>query len=778
MLKKINSYLKYKIPSSRYRKIYSLYALFTLITITSTSACMIYYYNKDFSTEIAKSDKRLLMQTRISSDTLIRDNIQSLALGKFHDVSRDKNIFDFFYGSTVNNENALYQAYKTISNITLDNSFIDSIYIYRKSDNTVISSLEGLISPYTSYDIFSKGYIYKMLIKKCISSSQSQFWVSPTENSAYWPKKKVISYVLSIPFSPQAENIGCLVININEELFFETVNSISDKNTGQLVVIDSNGRIFSGNDPSNIFKTEEKKFQLNGILDGDEGFIAYKVKDRTYGISWVKSSVTDWRYVSITPIEALNKGLLASRQFAILIMAFAVFLSLILLKLITSYIHKPFKQFFSSLVRKLSVQPEDGSDDIALANRLFDNLSDEIKEMSEIIQQNQSLIEYKIVMDLIFNKCNFCIEDINKRLELVSKSFNHTGFYIIVTEICNNEFMRLSAEQHEYVLYKTVEIINTCLSDNCTCLSIPIQQNQVVSIVNNNNDKDLSVQLSLLLEQLKDNPGINCNMALSNCTNDISNLYCAFSEVTGYLNYRLIFKYGNIFTYARIQNLDKNPSSFDLSIIDNLVPMFRTCKVESLKEEINKVISLLESGDYSYNDVVNILSSLTNIFCRVVKEQNINSEVFSGNKIIAELDNILFLDEYKEHILKLIDTYSENIHVRNNSIDNEFIQKVMNYTIEHLDEQITLNIVADKFNISPNYLSRIFKENTGINFSYFIIDEKMKKARELLLSGNNMTISEISKRVGYYNTPYFVSIFKEKYGLTPSKFKKCNINNT
>ncbi|WP_327204768.1 helix-turn-helix transcriptional regulator [Paenibacillus sp. DMB20] len=92
---------------------------------------------------------------------------------------------------------------------------------------------------------------------------------------------------------------------------------------------------------------------------------------------------------------------------------------------------------------------------------------------------------------------------------------------------------------------------------------------------------------------------------------------------------------------------------------------------------------------------------------------------------------------------------------------------------ERLHESITLRDVANRFSFSPNYLGVLFKEETGQNFSDYVIALRMEKARELL-STTKLKIYEVAAQTGYQYLPYFSRQFKETYGMTPLEYRRVH----
>ncbi|MFD0713056.1 response regulator [Paenibacillus sp. GCM10027626] len=84
---------------------------------------------------------------------------------------------------------------------------------------------------------------------------------------------------------------------------------------------------------------------------------------------------------------------------------------------------------------------------------------------------------------------------------------------------------------------------------------------------------------------------------------------------------------------------------------------------------------------------------------------------------------------------------------------------------------LSLELLAERVYLTPNYLSHLFKKQKGISINKYITLYRMEKAKELLLT-TNRKIADIGQDVGYHNLPYFSSLFKNYYGKTPSQFRE------
>lgn len=125
--------------------------------------------------------------------------------------------------------------------------------------------------------------------------------------------------------------------------------------------------------------------------------------------------------------------------------------------------------------------------------------------------------------------------------------------------------------------------------------------------------------------------------------------------------------------------------------------------------------------------------------------------------------------DIRETVLHYTTLLSDSLHQEVDGA-NYSVLLVKQYIAEHYDEDLTLNLLAEKVYLSPNYLSNMFTKVTGCSLHKYIKQFRMKKAREFL-TGSNMKIVDICRAVGYPTPSYFIKTFQQMYGVTPSAFR-------
>ncbi|PFG07725.1 response regulator [Bacillus sp. es.034] len=129
-------------------------------------------------------------------------------------------------------------------------------------------------------------------------------------------------------------------------------------------------------------------------------------------------------------------------------------------------------------------------------------------------------------------------------------------------------------------------------------------------------------------------------------------------------------------------------------------------------------------------------------------------------------------DRVKGELLDLARVIAEKVsETRHSSNGIAIVENVRRYMDRHYTNEISLTSLADQFHINSAYLSEMFKELVGQNFSDYLVNLRMEKARSLLMD-EQLKVIEIAHLVGYSNSGYFSTVFKKRFGQKPLDYRK------
>lgn len=101
---------------------------------------------------------------------------------------------------------------------------------------------------------------------------------------------------------------------------------------------------------------------------------------------------------------------------------------------------------------------------------------------------------------------------------------------------------------------------------------------------------------------------------------------------------------------------------------------------------------------------------------------------------------------------------------------NAMIEQAMAIIAADEELDLSLNALAERLALHPVWLSHLFKKETGQNFSDYMIDLRIQKAKKLLRE-SNLKVYEIAARIGYQDLQHFGKIFKKRTGMSPKEFR-------
>ncbi|MET3942387.1 AraC family transcriptional regulator of arabinose operon [Paenibacillus sp. PvP094] len=161
-------------------------------------------------------------------------------------------------------------------------------------------------------------------------------------------------------------------------------------------------------------------------------------------------------------------------------------------------------------------------------------------------------------------------------------------------------------------------------------------------------------------------------------------------------------------------------------------------------------------------------------FCTIERPELVN-EIFNQILLYARSGEVYAHMMAKSKLMELISHYLMNLDLEQITYLNipvmEKMSAILAYIDAHIEENITVQDLAQIAYMHPNYFIRFFKQQVGIPPIHYITGKKVDKAKELLSCTPN-TITMIAEYLGFRDLYYFSRLFKKHTGLTPTEFRK------
>ena len=118
-----------------------------------------------------------------------------------------------------------------------------------------------------------------------------------------------------------------------------------------------------------------------------------------------------------------------------------------------------------------------------------------------------------------------------------------------------------------------------------------------------------------------------------------------------------------------------------------------------------------------------------------------------------------------------ISLYEQSIAREPEDQEERLITRITRFLQAHLAEELSLNVLAEEFHLSAQYVSQLFKNEIGVGFLAYLTSIRMEKAKKLLVS-TQLSVAEVAERVGYADYRVFTKSFKKVEGVTPSQYRR------
>lgn len=749
-----------------YRYLFSYIGIFLLPVLVMTTVISMYFMNI-LKSEIAVNNINSMRSIMDSVDTQL-SRINNLR----EQIYINKNMRTFHFED---NPLGALEKISVLEEYKLTNSFLDDIYVLYGGENFLFSSRSSVNSKYFFENKYicdalgieagdRKGFYEKlssnpgMYFKLPKASLSSEFYDDNGEqiivfSYADYNVKKVEKIVFFTMLEKNFKNMIIPAENISG-----VINIILNENNDFVTTTDDREEFHDSSFLRLIEEVEKGK--------RDEFWHKLKRDGGNYIMSYVKSSFSGWKFISVIPEKITFSKFYTTKSVFLIVLCMILIVGCSLVIILINKNYMPIKNLAHMSERLLKDDVVgDELEVICDAINYLDSMNVKLKNQ---IHENEHPVKEYLIFRLLNGKFN-SREEFNQQGKVVKLQFTKPLYTVACVYVKNNlgvEWTGLIPAAEKYISRE----LECCIRDD-------IESNRLVLILAF--DIGSADKIDGLLENvrmfIKGKTGLPITIGVGG-NYPFNEIYKSFIEAKSALDYRFIKGIDRI---IHMDEISISKTMIDKSVEDptgKLKTLIKRGEIEPIENLLSNIIRYIKKGDISV------------ISARIICINIINTAVDATKKLLDKAENSIVMQDYPDAFqlseIETVDDVADIIKGVCMDISKLMIlQKDNKRDISDIDRMViyvknnytncdwTLQMMAEHFHMALPNLSAYFKERTGENLISYVSELRIEKAKAML-EETNLRLKDICIECGYYNDASFIRRFKQIEGMTPGEYRE------
>jgi len=512
-----------------------------------------------------------------------------------------------------------------------------------------------------------------------------------------------------------------------------------------------------------------KGFNTNEI-NNSVGLYANKYKQLDYKCK--SSRFLNLYYFYFTNSSVFNQNNILTLLILFLILLVACILAFIIIYLSSIKIYKPIKNLVDSfiLIGSKEYKGNATTNEIDYISQQIYNIRSSNQELIKKVEDNNKYIKNNLMYQILIK--NHDAATIQDDLKQFCIDWLQSKCFVVVFELSdeNNElttndsvvFDNISKEiykqiSNNFVCERVLGEIPSCFIISCNSMSTLIETLHDVAII-------IGTAFSLIVSAY-----------VGMMSDSISGLNKSFITACRLLENKNLMTHKTIYDYRDIKDLPVRLVVYPVNNELQLITAVEKNNVQEVRRLIDYIfIEYVDKafGNNEYKDM--IIFALANTINRSLQKAGIeNSCIFEdGNNLYLELkmcENRFLLKQYILDIFdRIMGEMKNRIDIKLDDLKTDF----SSYIDDNIKNNISLQDIAEHFNLSPTYMSYLFKTVVGTNYKDYLSKKQFELASKLLIENPSIKLLDLGEQVGISNVNTLIRMFNKYTGAPPGQFLK------
>lgn len=598
----------------------------------------------------------------------------------------------------------------------------------------------------------------------------------PNQSCAY-----SVSLVKKLP-SIRTEKIGLAFANIPACGIADLITP--EQQSEEMMILDENRRIIVHHDISKIGTSLSDQPLFRGA-DIDFANASDQLRlsrdNRSYSVTYHKSSYNNWIYVSVVSIDQLTKESRQIGWFTLIISAGIIAASILFVWLATQRLYSPVNRLVKFVEGNGSDRDARPKNEVQMIEDYMRHLFSSKSKLEYEIRDHNQQIRFLFLSRLYSGSLK--PSEIAEKMgdfEFDRLADRWRGMTVFALQVDTLDNTRYEPKDMDLLLFAVSNIVEEAIDMDHRLPVIWMDRTLAVLVGFVDTDeaaiRDRMYKLTESLQALIGRYlGLSVSIGISLPFTDIQQASKAYGDGIEALKHRIklgkgvIIPYGSLNAAGKPPMLYEYPGSAEHELIDAVKTADREAALRALADWVDAVVRQMNSpSDYQIS-----LMRLLNRILTLKQESGIgfNELGIHRDTLYQELLGLQMSEEIEgwfrdRLIMPLLRVFGE----RRDSQYHNLSEQIMDMIRSHYEAELTLEDCAAKLHYNANYLSSVFKNETGRTFTEYLSHYRLQMAKRWLTE-TDMTVKEIADRLKYYNSNNFIRAFRKQEGVTPGQYR-------
>lgn len=677
----------------------------------------------------------------------------------------------------------VYEVLENLSNYKSVTAMIGSYYIYLKNSDRVLNS-SGLTAKESFYgwslssSQYNNGMSYENWLKLIKGEYKKKYIQVDIKMAGESTSVPTVIYSYPLYSEGLTEPEATLIIKLNNERFQQCIPDFASLNDGWTLILDKDNSVLHSSVPYGTvlnLKYEE--------LSKDTDLTYPTINGVKYAVSYITSQSTNWKYVLVVPASIFKQKVEYIKNLTIFCLLLCIILGVLVAFFLSKRNYNPVNEIIHLLEKKFGTFPIKGNNEYRFIHMAMDNAINENERINIRLKQQNIVLQSNFLQQLLKGKQTdrSIIESTLSYHDIRFESDCFAVMLIYIKEfsgLFENDRKMEAVEKIKLVQFIITNVVEELVRQNNNGYVFELDE-MMACLINfkESGDGDNKRKMICIAKEavdfIRSTFKIDFMVSLSEIHNTIFGIPEAYHESLSVMEYKKTMDNDNILSYDEL-NTSKGYFDYTIETEYKLINHIKAGEFEHAENILNVIFETNFSEITLSNDLVKCLMfDLVNTMLKTLPEINCaNDGAFLHElNIINRLMKCERVQDMKHQIVDILREICNYIQ-QSKSKKDVFIDRVIDYVDDnYYDINISVAVIAEKFQLTPSYLSKLFKEQTGLGLLDYMAKARIDKAKQLLKEGQ-MDIKDIAKAVGYFNIGSFIRTFKKLEGVTPGSYKE------